>query len=97
MILQLYHRKRILISLVIALLTLIILEIWSVNRLATFGADLSKIEQARQDLTIENQILEDQIAKASSLQEVSKDAQVIGFGNFSNFSYLNLPSLALKH
>jgi hypothetical protein len=89
--------KKIFILFAGAFLLIAIVEIWSANRLATFGEEMSRIENAEQKLSLENQLLEDQIAKSASLMTLEKSALSLGFNKAAKVVYINLPSLALKH
>lgn len=95
-ILTIDRRKVVYIAACIFLFVAII-EIWAVNRLSTFGEKLSLIEQQKQELTLENQTLENEIAKRSSLSEVQKYATAFGFEDKSKVSYLPNEGLALNH
>src|SRR5579862_8539412 len=57
----------------------IILEIWTVNRLSTYGEQINKIEQLSSDLQLQNDILKDDIAKKSSLSVIAQKASQLGF------------------
>lgn len=86
--------RRMLLLLFLVVLVFIILEIWSVNRLSSFGSELSRIEQAKANLTLQNDLLEAQIAESSSLNQASKMAGALGFQNIKDIQYLSLPQLA---
>jgi len=77
-------------------LTAAIIEIWTVNRLSTYGQKISNIEQSKTELTLENQILQDEIAQKSSLSEVEKYATTLGFDSDPKIQYLQNQGLALN-
>src|SRR5579871_5410004 len=95
-IINLERRKIILLTIIIFLVVALI-EIWAVNRLSTYGEKLSAIEQQKQELTLENQTLQDEIATRSSLSEVQKYATAFGFSDKTTVSYLPGEGLALGH
>lgn len=73
----------------------VILEIWSVNRLASFGEQIDKLEKAQADLRLKNQILKNEIAQKTSLAQSEKYALTLGFEQ-AKTQYLQNPSLALN-
>ncbi len=77
-----------------AFLVIFLLEIWTVNRLATFGDKIQQIEDTRASLELENQYLKSQIAEQSSLPVVEKKAAELGFVPMENLAYLQTTSLA---
>lgn len=88
--------KKIIIFLAILVMGITILEIWAVNRLATYGNKISQLENTRSELMLQNQLLENQIAQRSSLQETQELAKKLGFEHIKNLSYLKEPGLALN-
>ncbi len=87
-------RRKLIIFLGVVLCLGVILQIWVMNRMATFGEQLTGIERTRQQLTLENQILENQIAKMSSLQTIKVYAANLGFRPISSITYVRTPNLA---
>ncbi len=79
------------------LIPLAILEIWSLNRLATYGVEISKIEIAKQALQLENQILENKISDEASLINIENKAKKLGFVKVSKIEFLKELELALNH
>ncbi len=55
---QISFRKKILIVVCLIVIPVVVLEIWSVNRLATYGVQISELERSKDRLKLENQILE---------------------------------------
>lgn len=87
-----FTKKKIISLFVFTLLIGTVLEIWVSNRLATFGEQYTKIEQSISDLTLENQLLEDQIAKRESLSRTEKYAGLSGFEEVNNIEYITSAS-----
>lgn len=80
--------KKTIVTIILVIIAVVVLEIWSVNRLASFGHQISKLEQTKLDLILENQVLENQIAKESSLQEAETKANYLGFSKVKNVEYI---------
>lgn len=89
-------KKRILLIIFILIIPAMLLEIWSVNRLATLGSKISSLEQAKVSLTLDNQVLEDEIAKKASLNQIENESQQLGFQKIKSVTYLGTENLALK-
>lgn len=89
-------KKQIFFLFGIIIIMVTILEIWAVNRLATFGDQISKTNEAKNALKLENQLLENQIAQQSSLLQAANTAQALGFENIKNIQYINSKNLALN-
>jgi hypothetical protein len=92
-----FLRKKIIILILVILVPLVILEIWAVNRLSTYGEKISSFVSAKQSLELENQVLRNQIAEKSSLQYVNEEASNLGFGRNTKAEYINQSDLALGH
>ena len=88
--------RKILVVLLLILLSGVILEIWTVNRLASFGSQLNRIEHSKQRIILDNQLLRAQIAERSSLNKASNEAVSLGFKEVS-VQYLSPTRLALSH
>ena len=91
-----WFRKKLLMffSLIIGLVT--IMEIWAVNRLATFGSEISKLEAAKASLQMENIILENQIAEKASLKQIEESSKKFGFVKTNKIEYLQQSGIALN-
>lgn len=81
-------RKKFIITLLLLLIPFVVLEIWSLNRLSTLGEQINTLEKTKQALILENQLLENEISKYSSLKEVSKKATLFGFEKSNNIEFL---------
>lgn len=75
-------------------LIIFFVEIWAVNRLATYGDKIQELKNTEASLELENQILENAVAQKSSLYSIGEKASKLGFDSAKSFSYLNSPSLA---
>mgnify|MGYP001562751220 CR=1 FL=1 len=63
-------------------------EIWIVNRLSTYGNKIYELKQAQADLELQNQVLANSIAKASSLAQLEQKATLLGFNNINQIEYI---------
>ena len=89
-------RKLILKCSVVIFVLVTILEIWLVNRLSTYGEKLSQIKLSQAILITQNQILENKLAKASSLNDLEKTATQLGFVESQSIDYLKPQAVASR-
>lgn len=80
--------------LVVVVITLLFANVWMVNRLATDGGKLDRVKQAQVKLALENQILENEIAKDSALLYSLGTASKLGFETIKNIEYFTPPAVA---
>lgn len=86
-------RKKIIVVLVLLLIAFSIVEIWVVNRLSTYGEQISQLEETRTNYVLENQVLQNQIDSASSLGEIEEAVKIFGFEKIKNIEYLTISDL----
>lgn len=67
---------------------LILVEIWVNNTAISYGEKFDNISNLQAVLQMENQLLENEIAKYSSLNEISESATAIGLIKPKNVQYL---------
>lgn len=65
-------------------------EIWIVNRLSTYGDKIYQLKQAQANLELENQVLANSIAEASSMMVLEQKATLLGFNNINQIEYIRL-------
>lgn len=70
------------------LIVLVILEIWVNNKVAQSGKKLDDINNLEQSLHLENQVLESQIAKESTLGKIASESAELGFLRPNTIQYL---------
>lgn len=80
--------KKYLILTVISLFTLTMIEIWVSNTVIAYGEKYEKLSVLEKNLKMENQILENEIAKNSSLKSVASKAAELGFSAHSGIQYI---------
>lgn len=81
-------KRRAIISLSFILILVILLEVWAVNRLSTYGEQLSQIDASISQFKLENSILEGEIAARSSLNKIEKIARNLGFEPPSKIQFI---------
>lgn len=80
--------KKYLILTVASLFILILIEIWVSNAVVSFGAKFEDISALKKTLQMENQILENEIAKYSSLSSVATSSAALGFYKVESVQYI---------
>lgn len=83
-----HFSKKFIILSVISILILVIVEVWASNTVVTFGDRLERISALQQSLRMENQILENEIAKKSALVNIASDSAMLGFSKPSQVQYI---------
>jgi cell division protein FtsL len=91
-----YSKRRIIVLLALVLFPLVIMVIWSLNRLSTFGDQISSLQQTKESLLLENQVLENKISELSSIKKIEEVAKSYGFEKISKIEYLEINDLALN-
>lgn len=80
--------KRYVILTVLGLLALTLVEIWVTNTAVSYGEKFEKLTQAEKNLKMENQILENQIAKSTSLLNIATKSAQLGFSSTQSIQYI---------
>ncbi len=88
-------RKKIIFSLLLVIISLTLVEIWVVNRLSTYGEQISKFESSQALLKTENQLIKNRIAQAASLKETEEKAKLAGFDKAQDIQFIKTFDLAL--
>ena len=84
-------RKLLLYLFLVLISTLSILQIYVSHKLSFSSVELKKMQEEIETLNIENELLKSEIATASSLMNVAKKAENLGFKR-ATFLYMeNLP------
>lgn len=73
---------------IFGLFTLVIIEIWASNTVIAYGEKLENLTLLEKNLKIENQLLENEIAKNSSLQVVASKSSQLGFTPVKSIQYI---------
>lgn len=91
------NRNKIIRILFLLLVIVLIVEVWTVNRLSTLGGKIRELKIAKANLEIENQLLESKILEHSSLYFIEEQSYKLGFSNIKDVEYLKTENLALVH
>ncbi|MBU1032069.1 hypothetical protein KKE03_04100 [Patescibacteria group bacterium] len=67
---------------------LMLVEIWVSNNIVTYGDKLKKLSDLTITLNTENQMLENEIAKNKSLQNISSKSAELGFSAPESIQYI---------
>lgn len=73
---------------VVGLLFLTILEIWVNNTVVTYGEKFESISNLERVLSMENQILENEIAGSVSLRSLASKSAELGFSKAESIQYI---------
>ena len=73
---------------VVFLLCLVLAEIWVNTTTVSYGAKFEEFEDMKRKLSMENQILENQIAKSASLINISSKSAELGFTPAKSVQYI---------
>lgn len=80
--------KKYIVLIIVSLLTLTIVEIWASNTVVAYGEKYEKLFAMERNLRIENQILENEIAKNASLNMISSKSADLGFYSNQSIQYI---------
>lgn len=77
------------ISLVVGcLFVLMLVKIWASNSVVTYGEKLERLSSLTKTLNLENQILENEIAKKMSLNNIASKSAELGFSEPESIQYI---------
>ena len=80
--------KKFVVLIFISLLSLTLIEIWVTNIGAAYGEKFEKLTAAENNLLLENQILENQIAQGASLNNIASKSASLGFSTTASIQYI---------
>lgn len=80
--------KKYVAFIIFSLLSLIVLEIWVQNSLVLYGEKFEKMSELERILKMENLILENEIAKEASLNNLASKSAELGFSKPDNIQYI---------
>lgn len=67
---------------------LIIVQIWASNTAVIYGEKFDAVSALQQSLYMENQILENEIAKRASLSNIASKSAMLGFFKLVDVQYI---------
>lgn len=70
------------------LFTLMLAEIWASNNVVTYGEKFDKLSSIAKLLSLENAVLENEIAKVESLHNVASKSAELGFSQPEAVQYI---------
>lgn len=70
------------------LFILMLAQIWASNNVVTYGEKLERLSVIAKTLNMENQILENEIAKVESLNAISSKSAELGFSEPESIQYI---------
>lgn len=70
------------------LVVLVVLQIWAHNTVARYGDKFSQVSYLQQSLELENQVLENEIAKLSSIHYIASESAKLGFSKPKQVEYV---------
>ena len=71
----------------IVFVIVLVLEIWMVNSLSTYGSKIEEMKIAQAKLELENRVLENQVARDASLTSLETKANELGFSSVKDPEY----------
>ena len=73
---------------IVGLVSLMLIEIWVNNIMIAYGERFAKLTNAEKNLLMENQILENEIAKRLSLTNLASESAQLGFSAAQSILYV---------
>lgn len=70
------------------LLILILAEIWANNNVVTYGGELERMSALTKTISLENQILENEVAVRGALRNVVSKSAELGFSEPESIQYI---------
>lgn len=80
--------KRYIVFIVLGFLLLTVIEIWVNNTVVTYGEKFESMSFLQKNLSMENQILETEIAHKASLQSIASKSAELGFSKVESIQYI---------
>ncbi len=72
----------------LVLFILMLTQVWASNNVVTYGEKLEKLSVLTRTLSLENQILENEIAKQESLNNIASKSAELGFSEPESIQYI---------
>lgn len=85
---SIWKTKRFVVVIGFFLLGLILAEIWVANAIANYGEKFENIQRLQRTLEQENQLLENELEKESSLQNISSSSAALGLIEPKSVKYI---------
>lgn len=82
------YSKKYICLVVVCLIMLMLVKIWASNNVVTYGEKFEKLSTLKKTLNMENQILENEIAKRQSLNNIASKSGELGFSEPQSIQYI---------
>ncbi len=73
---------------ILILFVLVVIEIWASNTVVTYGERFESLSKLSRGLQMENQVLENEIARNSSLISIASKSAQLGFLKTESIQYI---------
>ncbi len=83
-----FKTKKYILAMGVLILSLVIIEIWVVHTLSSFGQKAKKIEELQKNLELENEILDMEISLGSSLNRIASSSASYGLNKPKKVQYI---------
>lgn len=80
--------KKYIVLIVLILFVLTVIEIWASNTVVTYGEKFEKLSALEKALNLENQILQNEIARYTSLNSIASKSAELGFSRIESIQYI---------
>ncbi len=80
--------KKYIILTALSLFTLTLIEIWVSNTMIAYGEKFEKLSALENNLKMENQVLENEIAKNAALVNIASKSAQLGFSSSQSILYI---------
>lgn len=80
--------KKYIVLTILGLVVLTLVEIWASNTMIAYGEQFEKLSTLEKNLDIENQILDNEIAKNASLNSIASKSAQLGFSSNLSIQYI---------
>ncbi len=80
--------KRYFVLTIIGLVILTLIEIWANNTAASYGGKFQKLSVLEKNLQMDNLIIQNNIAKNSSLKVIASKSAELGFSSTESIQYI---------
>ncbi len=80
--------KKYIIVTVMCLLILCLAQIWASNNMISYGEKLERLSVIQKSLNLENQLLENEIAKRESISNIASKSAELGFSEPESIQYI---------
>lgn len=73
---------------ILILFMLAVIEIWASNTVVTYGEGYESLSKLSKSVSMENQVLENEIAKHTSLNNIASKSAQLGFSKSESIQYI---------